>query len=56
VLAVSQNQPVMVGIKGVKTSHFIERKTNGGRKSQCEPLIAGIAAKVEVGLSAQRIY
>jgi predicted transcriptional regulator len=29
---------------------------NGGRKSQCEPLIATIAAKVEVGLSAQRIY
>jgi hypothetical protein len=27
VLAVSQNQPVMVGIKGVKTSHFMERKT-----------------------------
>jgi hypothetical protein len=26
-LAVSQNQPVMVGIKGVKTSHFMERKT-----------------------------
>ena len=29
---------------------------NGGCKSQCEPLIATIAAKVEVGLSAQRIY
>jgi hypothetical protein len=29
---------------------------NGGRKSQCEPLVATIAAKVEVGLSAQRIY
>lgn len=29
---------------------------NGGRRSQCEPLIATIAAKVEVGLSAQRIY
>src|SRR5258708_28170491 len=27
VLAVSQNQPVLVGIKGVKTSHFKERKT-----------------------------
>jgi hypothetical protein len=26
-LAVSQNQPMMVGIKGVKTSHFMERKT-----------------------------
>ena len=29
---------------------------NGGRKSQCEPLFETIAAKVEVGLSAQRIY
>jgi transposase len=27
-----------------------------GRKSQCEPLIEVITAKVEVGLSAQRIY
>jgi hypothetical protein len=27
VSAVSQNQPVMVEIKGVKTSHFMERKT-----------------------------
>src|SRR5208337_1263320 len=27
-----------------------------GRKSQCEPLAAVIVAKVEVGLSAQRIY
>ena len=27
-----------------------------GRKSQCEPLAEGIMAKVEVGLSAQRIY
>jgi transposase len=27
-----------------------------GRKSQCEPLAAVIMAKVEVGLSAQRIY
>ena len=27
-----------------------------GRKSQCEPLAAVIKAKVEVGLSAQRIY
>ncbi|MBV8279468.1 MAG: helix-turn-helix domain-containing protein [Verrucomicrobia bacterium] len=27
-----------------------------GRKSQCEPLAAAILAKVEVGLSAQRIY
>ena len=25
--AVSQNQPVMVGIRGVKTSHFMEPKT-----------------------------
>jgi transposase len=29
---------------------------SGGRKSQCEPLFTTIAAKVEVGLSAQRIY
>jgi transposase len=29
---------------------------SGGRKSQCEPLSTTIAAKVEVGLSAQRIY
>ena len=27
-----------------------------GRKSQCEPLAEAIMAKVEVGLSAQRIY
>ena len=27
-----------------------------GRKSQCEPLAEVISAKVEVGLSAQRIY
>ena len=27
-----------------------------GRKSQCEPLAEVIMAKVEVGLSAQRIY
>jgi transposase len=27
-----------------------------GRKSQCEPLVEVITAKVEVGLSAQRIY
>ncbi len=27
-----------------------------GRKSQCEPLVEVIMAKVEVGLSAQRIY
>jgi hypothetical protein len=27
-----------------------------GRKSQCEPLAGVIMAKVEVGLSAQRIY
>src|SRR5258708_9998007 len=27
-----------------------------GRKSQCEPLVEGITDKVEVGLSAQRIY
>jgi hypothetical protein len=27
-----------------------------GRKSQCEPLAEVIRAKVEVGLSAQRIY
>jgi transposase len=27
-----------------------------GRKSQCEPLAEAILAKVEVGLSAQRIY
>jgi hypothetical protein len=27
-----------------------------GRKSQCEPLTEAIMAKVEVGLSAQRIY
>jgi IS30 family transposase len=27
-----------------------------GRKSQCEPLAEVILAKVEVGLSAQRIY
>ena len=27
-----------------------------GRKSQCEPLGSSISAKVEVGLSAQRIY
>ncbi len=30
--------------------------TVAGRKSQCEPLAEAIAAKVEVGLSAQRIY
>jgi transposase len=29
---------------------------NAGRKSQCEPLAEMILAKVEVGLSAQRIY
>ena len=29
---------------------------NAGRKSQCEPLTKVIVAKVEVGLSAQRIY
>ena len=29
---------------------------NIGRKSQCEPLAEVIMAKVEVGLSAQRIY
>jgi len=29
---------------------------NAGRKSQCEPLAEVILAKVEVGLSAQRIY
>ena len=29
---------------------------NAGRKSHCEPLAKVIAAKVEVGLSAQRIY
>jgi hypothetical protein len=29
---------------------------SGGRKSQCEPLAEVILAKVEVGLSAQRIY
>src|SRR5258707_9636758 len=29
---------------------------SGGRKSQCEPFFGTIAAKVEVGLSAQRIY
>ena len=27
-----------------------------GRKSQCEPLAEAILAKVEVGLSARRIY
>ena len=30
--------------------------TIAGRKSQCEPLVEAILAKVEVGLSAQRIY
>jgi transposase len=29
---------------------------SAGRKSQCEPLTEAISAKVEVGLSAQRIY
>ena len=29
---------------------------SAGRKSQCEPLAEVILAKVEVGLSAQRIY
>jgi len=30
--------------------------TMAGRKSQCEPLAEAILAKVEVGLSARRIY
>ena len=30
--------------------------TMAGRKSQCEPLAEAILAKVEAGLSAQRIY
>ena len=29
---------------------------SGGRRSQCEPFFGTIAAQVEVGLSAQRIY
>ncbi len=39
-----QNQPIRPPAK------------SGGRKSQCEPFFGTIAAKVEVGLSAQRIY
>ena len=39
-----QNQPISTAGKGT------------GRKSQCEPLAEAIMAKVEVGLSAQRIY
>jgi DNA-binding XRE family transcriptional regulator len=53
-----------------KTSHFDPGVEGGGevkptistpgkgvgRKSQCEPLVEVITAKVEVGLSAQRIY
>jgi transposase len=31
-------------------------EARAGRKSQCEPLAAVIMAKVELGLSAQRIY
>jgi hypothetical protein len=39
----------------VKTGHFDCRHW-GWRRSYCEPLVEVIAAKVEVGLSAQRIY
>ncbi len=43
------------GGEGAKPANSTAGK-NGGRKSQCEPLFETIAAKVEVGLSAQRIY
>ena len=46
------------GVEGVgETKPAISTPGKGvGRKSQCEPLIEVITAKVEVGLSAQRIY
>ena len=44
-----------VGEKEAKQAISTAGKS-GGRKSQCEPFFDTIAAKVEVGLSAQRIY
>jgi hypothetical protein len=38
-----------------KTGHF-DYRHRAGRRSYCEPLAEAIAAKVEVGLSARRIY
>jgi IS30 family transposase len=43
------------GGKEAKSANSTAGKS-GGRKSQCEPFFGTIAAKVEVGLSAQRIY
>jgi len=43
------------GHKEAKPANSTAGKS-GGRKSQCEPFFGTIAAKVEVGLSAQRIY
>src|ERR1700704_245427 len=43
--------------EGGEVKPAISTVGNGvGRKSQCEPLAAVIRAKVELGLSAQRIY
>jgi len=46
------------GVEGVgEVKPAISTSGKGvGRKSQCEPLVEVITAKVEVGLSAQRIY
>jgi hypothetical protein len=47
--------PGSEGGKEAKPANSTVSKS-GGRKSQCEPFVGTIAAKVEVGLSAQRIY
>ena len=52
VSAVSQNQPLKVEIKGFKTGRFGCRQKRWSE----EPLAEVIPAKVEVGLTAQRIY
>jgi hypothetical protein len=54
-----KNQPISTtGFEEAgKAKPAISTAGNGvGRKSQCEPLVAVITAKAEVGLSAQRIY
>ena len=47
--------PGVVGSKEPKPAISTSGKS-AGRKSQCEPVAEVIMAKIEVGLSAQRIY